>query len=173
MCECQVDDDVAHGQPAQRETVSGPDFDFRRLSQDRHPGILASVQTLPRPQLETAAMDRTPQTRAQAFEASEDVGRNATDNPTIGDVIAARFNRRDLHKGVLGVAASATVSPLAIAAADRAQAQANGRFPFKEVAASVDEKHHLAEGYDSDILIRWGDPVLPGAPAFDPLKQRD
>ena len=45
------------------------------------------------------------------------------------------------------------------------------RFPFKEVAAGVDEKHHVAEGYDADILIRWGDPVLPGAPAFDPLKQ--
>ena len=117
-------------------------------------------------------MDRIPQTRAQAFEASEDVGRNPTDNPTIGDVIAARFNRRDLLKGTLGVAAiAATVSPLAIAAANRAQAQTNGRFPFKEIAAGVDEKHHVAEGYDADILIRWGDPVLPGAPAFDPLKQ--
>ena len=82
------------------------------------------------------------------------------------------IDRRDLLEGALGVAAiAATVSPLAIAAAQQAQAQADGRFPFKEVAAGVDEKHHVAEGYDADVLIRWGDPVLPGAPAFDPLKQ--
>ncbi len=113
-----------------------------------------------------------PQTRAQAFEASEDIGRNTSDNPTIGDVIAARYNRRDLLKGALGVAAiAATVSPLAIAAADRAQAQNGTRFRFKEIAAGVDEKHYVADGHDADVLIRWGDPVLPGAPAFDPMKQ--
>ena len=111
-------------------------------------------------------------TRAQAFEQSEDIGRNPTDNPTIGDVIAARFHRRDILKGALGVAAiAATVSPLAIAAADQARAQNGTRFRFKEVAAGVDEKHHVADGYDADVLIRWGDPVLPGAPAFDPMKQ--
>jgi uncharacterized protein len=112
-----------------------------------------------------------PLTRALAFEESENVGRNPTENPTIGDVIAARYDRRDILRGALGVAAiAATVSPLAIAASQ--QAHANGtRFPFREVAAGVDEKHHVAAGYDSDILIRWGDKVLPGAPAFDPLKQ--
>ena len=30
-----------------------------------------------------------PLTRAQAFEESENTGRNPTDNPTIGDVIGA------------------------------------------------------------------------------------
>jgi uncharacterized protein len=111
-------------------------------------------------------------TRAQAFEESENIGRNPTDNPTIGDVIAARFRRRDILKGALGVAAiAATVSPLAIAAADRAHAQNGTRYRFKEVTAGVDEKHHVAEGHDADVLIRWGDPILPGAPAFDPMKQ--
>ena len=113
-----------------------------------------------------------PLTRAQAFEESENIGHNPSDNPTIGDVIAARFHRRDLLKGTLGVAAiAATVSPLAFAAADMARAQNGTRFPFKEVKAGVDEKHYVAEGHDADILIRWGDPVLPGAPAFDPMHQ--
>ena len=63
-------------------------------------------------------------TRARAFEESENVGSNPTDNPTIGDVIAARLGRRDILKGALGVAAmAATVSPLALASASRAQAQ--------------------------------------------------
>ena len=117
-------------------------------------------------------MTAFPRTRAQAFEASEDIGRNPTDNPTIGDVIAARYHRRDLLKGALGVAAiTATVSPMAIAVAGQTRAQGATRFVFNEAPAGVDENHHVAEGYDVDVLIRWGDPVLPGAPPFDPMKQ--
>ena len=104
-----------------------------------------------------------------AREESEDVGRNPTDNPTLGDVIAARFARRDVLKGALGVAAIATaVSPLALAAAGAAKAEAASRYRFDELEAGADENHHVAPGYDADVLIRWGDPVLPGAPAFNP-----
>jgi secreted PhoX family phosphatase len=116
-------------------------------------------------------MSQSPLTRAQAFEQSEDVGRNETSNPTLGDVIAARLQRRDVLKGALGIAAiTATMGPLAIAAAGNARANAT-RFAFSEVEAGVDPRHHVAEGYDADVLIRWGDPVLPGAPAFDPHNQ--
>jgi uncharacterized protein len=105
-------------------------------------------------------------------EESEDIGRNPTDNPTIGDVIAARFARRDVLKGALGVAAIATaVSPLALAAAGSARAQATSRYRFDELEAGADENHHVAPGYDAEILIRWGDPVLPGAPPFNPSAQ--
>jgi secreted PhoX family phosphatase len=45
------------------------------------------------------------------------------------------------------------------------------RFCFAEVAAGVDETHHVAEGYSADILLRWGDPLFPDSPAFDPLQQ--
>ena len=113
-----------------------------------------------------------PLTRAQIYEESENVGRNPSANATIGDVIAARYDRRDFLKGGLGVAAiAATVSPLAILAASQAQADIPSRFKFTEIEAGVDANHHVAEGYDADVLIRWGDPVLPGAPPFDPLKQ--
>ena len=111
---------------------------------------------------------------SQQFEESENRGSNGSANPTIGDIIAERLSRRDLMKGLLGVAAiSATVSPLAIAAAERARAQGANTTPsfnFKELAAGSDEKHYVAEGYDADVLIRWGDKVLADAPAFDPAK---
>jgi secreted PhoX family phosphatase len=126
---------------------------------------------LTKAKLMEASMGETVLTRAQAYEESENAGRNSSDNPTIGDVIAARYARRDILKGALGVAAmAATVNPLAIAAAQKAQARTD-RFSFKEIAAGVDERHHVAEGYGADVLIRWGDPVLPGAPQFDQLNQ--
>ncbi len=116
-------------------------------------------------------MSDTKLTRAQAFEDAENAGSNPSDNPSIGDLIAARYRRRDVLKGALGVAAiAATVGPLAIAAAHKAHA-AGTSFPFNEVTAGVDERHHVAEGYKTDILMRWGDPVLPGAPAFNPAQQ--
>jgi secreted PhoX family phosphatase len=65
------------------------------------------------------------------------------------------------------------VSPLAIAAAGPTRAgEAEGtRFAFPELSVSPDdETHHVAQGYDADVLIRWGDKVLPGAPEFDPGK---
>ena len=112
-----------------------------------------------------------PTTRSQHAEASEDRGSNRSTAPTIGDVIAARFNRRDILKGALGFTAiTATVSPLALAASP-ARAAAGESFDFEEVAAGVSERHEVAAGYDADVLIRWGDPVLPGAPPFDPANQ--
>jgi secreted PhoX family phosphatase len=124
------------------------------------------------PEAQDRHVRATPRTRAQAFEASEDIGRNTSDNPSIGDVIAARFNRREMLEGAFGVAAIATVvSPLAIAAAKKARARNATRFHFKETTAGVDENHGIAEGYDADVLMRWGDPVLRGAPAFDPMTQ--
>ena len=110
---------------------------------------------------------------SQAFEESENVGRNASANPTMGDIIATRYHRRDLLKNSLAVAAiTATVSPLALAAGRRAKAATpEASFGFTEIEAGVDETHHVAPGYRADILIRWGDPVLPGAPAFDPNAQ--
>ncbi len=116
-------------------------------------------------------MSETMLTRAQAFEDAENTGSNPSANASIGDVIAARYHRRDILKSALGVAAiAATVSPLALAASQKAHAAVAG-FKFDEVAAGVDERHHVAAGYDADILIRWGDPVTPGAPAFDPAQQ--
>jgi uncharacterized protein len=112
--------------------------------------------------------------RSQMYEHAEDAGSNTSDNPTMGEMIAQRMSRRDLAKGILAVSAmAATLTPLAVEMAAHAQSAANTtpNFNFKEIAAGSDEKHYVAEGYDADVLIRWGDPVLPNAPAFDPQAQ--
>ncbi len=110
----------------------------------------------------------TPQ---QAREEAENVGSNPSSNPTMGDIINARFSRRGFLSGSLAVAAiGATVSPLALMSATEAKA-AGSVFNFNEVAVGIDEKHHVAEGYDANVLLRWGDKVFADAPEFDPMNQ--
>ena len=108
------------------------------------------------------------------FDIGEDTPANRSANETIGDVIATRLSRRDFVRGALAVSVmTSTVAPLAIAVAPRTADAADAvkaRFDFAEVAAGSDATHHVAAGYDADVLIRWGDAVLKGAPAFDPAQ---
>ncbi|MBW3097845.1 PhoX family protein [Pseudohoeflea coraliihabitans] len=105
-------------------------------------------------------------------EASEDIGRNPSANPTMGDIINGRLSRRGFLGGALAVSAiSAAVSPVALMAAREAHAASGSAFTFDEVTAGVDETHHVAEGYDADVLLRWGDKVFADSPEFDPDNQ--
>jgi secreted PhoX family phosphatase len=103
------------------------------------------------------------------FDRGEDIPANPSRNVTIGDVVAERISRRDLMRGALAASVISTaIAPLAPRAAAAATTPA---FDFPEVAAGVDATHHVADGYHADVLLRWGDPVLPGGPAFDPAAQ--
>lgn len=102
----------------------------------------------------------------------EDVVVNDSGGATIGDIIAVRLNRRDLVRGWLAGSVLASALPASFMRTAPAAAKGqSGAFRFKEVEAGVDGTHHVAEGYAADILIRWGDPLLKGAPAFDPNRQ--
>jgi uncharacterized protein len=88
------------------------------------------------------------------------------DAPTLDAVIAQRFSRRDLMRGSLAAALAAGLAPQTVAAPAESSA-----FDFPELAAGIDEHLHVAEGYEARPLLRWGDPLFPDAPAFDPQKQ--
>jgi len=111
--------------------------------------------------------------RASELEDSGDLGVNPTHNLTMGEIIASRFSRRDLLRGSLAVAAiSATVGTRALAANEQpARMAAGASFDFKEIEAGIDQTHHVAEGYDAKVLLRWGDPLFPDAPEFEPAGQ--
>ncbi|SMC43728.1 hypothetical protein SAMN06297251_102205 [Fulvimarina manganoxydans] len=111
--------------------------------------------------------------KTSLLEEADGEGLNPTSNPTMGEIIARRFSRRGFLQGSLAATAiAATVSPMALLAADEAHAETGAkRFDFKEVTAGVDADHHVAEGYDADVLLRWGDGLFPDSPDFDPTNQ--
>lgn len=115
--------------------------------------------------------------RTSQLEEADGPGLNPTNNRTMGEIIAARFSRRGFLRGSMAATAiSATVSPMALLAADDAHAQGaveGSAFNFPEVKAGVDADHHVAEGYDADVLLRWGDKVFADAPDFDPANQSE
>lgn len=110
--------------------------------------------------------------KAEAFEAFDDIPTNPHLENTIGDLINRRFGRRDVLRGALGVTAlTALFGTTALVAADKAQAAVPSRYHFTELESGVDETHHVAEGYQADILLRWGDKIVADAREFDPREQ--
>jgi len=107
---------------------------------------------------------------AEAFQAFDNIPLSPPREDTIGAIIARRYSRRDMLKGSLGVtAATALFGTAALTgASSSAQAAARPPFAFRELAAGVDETHHVAEGYEASIVLRWGDPLFRGQKPFDP-----
>jgi secreted PhoX family phosphatase len=53
----------------------------------------------------------------------------------------------------------------------QAAAGGAGRYNFTELNWGNDETHHIAEGYNAQVLLRWGDPITADAPEFDVMNQ--
>ncbi len=103
----------------------------------------------------------------------EDIPSNPSHNSTLNAVIEQRLSRRDMMQGLIAVTGGVAtgLSAVSVTGCDQVQVSPSADFPsfrFPEVVAGVDETHHVADGYRADVLIRWGDRVLEGAPPFDP-----
>ncbi|MDD3446597.1 MAG: PhoX family phosphatase [Zavarzinia sp.] len=104
---------------------------------------------------------------------SDDLPSNETTAAPFAAVLEERLSRR----GMLGLGVAATALGLfggfraKTASAEGAAEVPASSLTFKEVPHLLDQDMHAPEGYDAQVLIRWGDAVLPGAPAFDPKKQ--
>ncbi len=97
---------------------------------------------------------------------------NSSSEPTIGDVIFARYSRREALKGFSAVAALSMMGAMGGAVAARpARAESAASLTFPEVPHGMTETHAVADGYEVQTLIRWGDPVIADAPSLDPLNQ--
>jgi secreted PhoX family phosphatase len=108
----------------------------------------------------------------------EDIGSNPRIRDTIGEVMSRRLSRRGALLGLGAAAGAATLTDQLLAAAEPALAQSAvptdggpSTLGFKELTHSLSQRDAVAEGYEIQTVIRWGDPVLPEAPAWNPMRQ--
>ena len=112
-------------------------------------------------------------TPSAAHQLSDDRALSRSVASPLDEILEARFGRRSFLLGA-ATAVAAVVTPAPVRAGTVIPGTARGsggRFLFDEITHGVDSTHHVAPGHDADVLIRWGDPVLPDAPPFDPLGQ--
>jgi secreted PhoX family phosphatase len=115
---------------------------------------------------------------------------NTSANAYVGDVIAGALSRRNAMRAaaVVSVAAAAGgtgvagARPAAAAPQDAAgqafketpaSASASGArgLRFRAVAPNNADTVTIPDGYAQNVVVRWGEPILRGAPAFDPDRQ--
>ncbi|WP_237182210.1 PhoX family protein [Roseomonas marmotae] len=103
----------------------------------------------------------------------EDIGSNPAPRETIGELVERRLSRRAAMRGFFGAAATAVLADQLLVSGGQALAAQAGpsSLSFKEVAHQMTARDAVPEGYEIQTVIRWGDAVLPDAPAFDPLRQ--
>lgn len=100
----------------------------------------------------------------------DEAGVNRSLAPTFRAVLRSRLARRGVLRGLMAAGVMAARAGAAAGGRDGVAAGASS-LTFPEVAPGVRPDHAVAAGYTAKVLIRWGDPVLPGAPAFDPACQ--
>ncbi len=82
------------------------------------------------------------------------------------DIMQRQLSRRRILKG-FAVGAAATLGARRAGAEIGPRGHESCSVGFSELPGSFDDRHHLTHGYRSEVLLRWGDPILKGAPKFD------
>ena len=87
-------------------------------------------------------------------------------NPSKAEPLGALLTRRQAMKGMAAGAALAA-GGCGIFGSFEGSAPGTSTLGFETVPSTLDDRGRVAAGYRSDVVIRWGDPVLADAPAFD------
>lgn len=83
-------------------------------------------------------------------------------------VVERALSRRGFLGGVLALGSGAAVMGTGLLGMTAAEAKAAGsRFAFTPIPTHTDGTVHVPEGYNWQVMIRWGDPIFPGVEEFD------
>ncbi len=100
---------------------------------------------------------------------------NPTDNETMRELVESTIARRSLLKAGAVSAGALVVGGVTGGTSPAAAAPAGpgrvGTLTFSPVRPNVRDAVTVPQGFDHRVVIGWGDPVLPEAPAFDVRKQ--
>ena len=108
---------------------------------------------------------------------------NTSGNAYFGDVVRSVVSRRSLLKGTATAAVGVGAVSVLAACGDDGGATSTPATPpvtgtgtgagmdFTPVAPNTRDAVVVPEGYEQSVVIRWGDPVMPGAPRFDMAAQ--
>ncbi|WP_232666617.1 PhoX family protein [Pseudonocardia sp. TRM90224] len=106
---------------------------------------------------------------------------NTSDNPYLGDIVSAAVSRRSILRaaavvGLVGATggALAACTPAPPAPAGPAPGgpapvppEAAPGLRFTPVAPNTADAVTVADGYQHEVVVRWGEPIVKGGPAFD------
>lgn len=101
---------------------------------------------------------------------------NTSDNEYFRDVARTALSRRTVLKGSLAAAVAAGAGSVLTACGDDSPASSPGApgaegplegMRFDVVKPNTEDALKIPDGYRQQVVIRWGDPVLLGAPEFD------
>lgn len=92
---------------------------------------------------------------------------------TISDIIDARLSRRGFLGGLAATSSFLATGCVTPTVAGDAPAVLEPGFGFNEITRGTDETHHVPDGYTTDLVLRWGDPLFEDSPVFDPFNQSE
>ena len=92
-------------------------------------------------------------------------------NPSREPGIDALISRRALLKGMAAGGAFGLFGCATSGGTTQGGGDGSAPLAFAEVSRKSDDRSHVAQGYNAQILIRHGDPIRRGGPAFRPAAQ--
>ena len=89
-------------------------------------------------------------------------------NTTFDKILEARLTKRALLKNT---AVAAFAFPISSTLNTASSDDKYSSLSFQEIPHGLDERLHLAKEYSVQVILRWGDPLFPGADNFQPQQQ--
>jgi uncharacterized protein len=111
--------------------------------------------------------------RTMSWDEMDEVRRPAPASVGFDEVVNAALSRRGFLSGLVAFGSGAAAMGLLGTTSARAQEAAQGmgasRFGFAPIPAFTDETIHVPEGYEWQVVLKWGQPLFSDSADLDPL----